>query len=289
MLPGTFQGAYEERSVSPKFARGLLRAGLGAFKVQGFGGAGSRNSTDPGEVFQIPSPSGAVDVDAIGSAVSSATGLKTVGSGVTAGVVTSDMQPARKLTVTFDASTDWDATVAVITYVNNEGKTVSENLAVATSTTATTVGYAKSFVSLSIPAQTGSGGTATIGISAMSALTIADFAGVVLRQSIKTMVNPSNLYIGPTSDGITNANTLAHYVDGDTVPCVRRGLLSVFTEEATSDMDPVYMRIASGAGGSLLGAFRNDADTASCVLVTGARFVRDQASGVGVVHLGLGY
>jgi hypothetical protein len=275
-LPGQYSTAFEPRRVSAKFARGLLRAGLMAFKVPVTGGAGSRNSIDPGEAFQIPSAPVAATVGGIGTAVSSAAGTKTVGSGVTAGTYAAiQLLPARKLTVVFDSSTDWDATTAVITYVNHLNQTVSENLAIATSTTATTVGYAKSFVSLVIPTQTGSGGTATIGFAALGSLTIADALGVVVRQPMKSMVNPSNLYIGPTSDGITNANTLAHYVDGDTVMHLQEGGIWVYSEETILDRDPVYVRVAAGAGGSLLGAFRNDDDSASCVLVPNARFVRD--------------
>lgn len=275
-LPGQYSTLFDPRRVSAKFARGLLRAGLMAFKVPSFGGAGSRNTVDPGEAFQIPSAPVAATVGAIGSGVTSATGTKTVGSGVTAGTYAAiALQPARKLTVVFDSSTDWDPTTAVITYVNNLNQTVSENLAIATSTTATTVGYAKSFVSLAIPAQTGSGGTATIGFAALGSLTLADAFGVVVRQPMKSMVNPSNLYIGPTTDGITNANTLAHYVDGDTVPVLNEGGIWVYSEETISDRDPVYVRVAAGSGGSLLGAFRNDDDSATCVAVTGARFTRD--------------
>ncbi len=275
-LPGQYSTLFDPRRVSAKFARGLLRAGLMAFKVPSFGGAGSRNSVDPGEAFQIPSVPVAAAASAIGTGVTSATGTKTIGSGVTAGTYAAvALQPARKLTVTFDASTDWDATVGVLTYVNHLNQTVSENIAIATSTTATSVGYAKSFVSLVVPAQTGAGGTATIGVAALGALTLADAFGVVVRQPLKSMVNPSNLYIGPTTDGITNAATLAHYVDGDTVPVLQEGGIWVYSEETVSDRDPVYVRVAAGAGGSLLGAFRNDDDTASCVIVPGARFVRD--------------
>jgi hypothetical protein len=275
-LPGQYSTLFDPRRVSAKFARGLLRAGLMAFKVPAFGGAGSRNTVDPGEAFQIPSVPVAASANGIGTGVTSAAGTKTIGSGVTAGTVAAvQLQPARKLTVTFDSSTDWDPTTAVITYVNNLNQTVSENLAVATSTTASTVGYAKQFVSLVIPTQTGSGGTATIGYAAMAALTLADAFGVVVRQPLKSMVNPSNLYIGPTTDGITNANTLAHYVDGDTVPVLTEGGIWVYAEEDISDRDPVYTRVAAGAGGSLLGAFRNDDDSASCVVVPNARFVRD--------------
>lgn len=285
-LPGQYASAYEPRRVSSAFARGLLRAGLMAFQVPSFGTAGSRNSADPGEAYQIPSPGVAAAAAGIGSGITSAAGTKTIGSGITAGASAAiELQPARQLTVTFDASTDWDPTVAVITYVNNLNQTVSENLAIATSTTATTVGFAKSFVSLVIPAQTGGAGTATLGYAALAALTANSFLGIVVRQPVKSMVNPTNLYIGPTSDGITNANTLAHYVDGDTVTFLQTGGIWVYSEEDMLTRQEVYVRVAAGAGGSLLGAFRNDADGGSCVLLSGARVVRDTVAGTGVTWI----
>jgi hypothetical protein len=241
----------------------------------------------PGEVFQIPVGGLALDVDAIGTALTSSTGTKTVGSGITAGAVTTTLQPARKLTVTFDASTDWDPTNATITYVNHAGQTVSETLAIATSTTATTTGYAKSFTSIAIPAQTGTGGTATVGIAALGAGTLAltDAVGIVQRQFSKTMVNPSNLYVGPSSDGITSSATLAHYVDGDEVPCLQEGSIVVYTEEALVAGDALFVRIASGAGGALLGAFRNDSDSGSCVSVPNARVMGSWPAGAAEVQI----
>lgn len=282
-LPGQYATAYEPRRVSARFTRGLIRAGLMAFKVPGYGDAGVGNKVNPGEAFQIPSPGVGVSANGIGTGVTSAAGTKTIGSGVTAGAsALITLQPARKLTVTFDSNANWTtSTNAVITYVNHSGQTVSENLAIAASTTATTTGYAKYFVSLVIPTQGGTAGTATIGYGAMPSLSLADAVGVAVRQPMKSMVNPSNLYIGPTSDGITNANTLAHYVDGDTVTLLVEGSIWCFSEADMADRSDVYVRIASGSGGSLLGAFRADSDSGTAVQVTGAKVKRDTVTGSG--------
>ncbi len=289
ILPGSFQGAYNPRRGSNKFARGLLRAGLMGFKVPATSESTARLKARgyPGEVYQMPVPGVTADVDAIGTGVTSATGTKTLSSGITGGVAAGfKFTPARKITVTFDASTDWDATNATLVGVNQNGVTVTETLAIATSTTATSTNVYSQFTSLAIPAQTGTGGTATIGVAAVSsgALTLADCYGVVLRQPIKTMQNPSNLYIGPAQDGIAASNTLAHYVDGDTCPVLQEGNVGVFTEEAVADQDPVYVRIASGAGGTVLGAFRNDAEGGNCILVPNARFIGAWESGVAEAH-----
>jgi hypothetical protein len=264
------------REGSNKIARGLLRAGRGAFKVPVTGGAGSRNSIDPGEAYQIVSAGTAADVDAVGS-FDSSTGLKTVGAGVTAGVVGGGfLQPARKLTVVFDASVDWSATPAVIKFVDHLGVTVSENVAVAPSGTFMTTALAQQFLSLDVPAQAGATGTATIGISVLSAAapTIQDFFGVVIRQPIKTSVNSSALYGYP---GIATKEPEAHYVDGDSVPVLTFGAIWVDAEVAVADRDPVYVRVAPGAGGVNLGTFSNVADGASNILVPNARYCRDSA------------
>ncbi len=255
------------------------------FKVPSFGGANSRNSGEPGEVFQIPSVGVGADADALHTSLASSASPQTITSfnGVAAAVTA---QPARQVTLTLSSNANWDATNAVLTGVNHLNETVSENLAIPDggNATVTSTGYYKSVTSLVIPAQAGAGGTATLGYAAMAALTIQDAIGVVTRLPMKSMVNPTNLYIGPTADGITNAQTLAHYVDGDTVNLLQEGGIHVYVEETVADRDPVYVRIAAGAGGSLLGAFRNDADSGSCVLVPNARFVADSVAGTGVAQ-----
>lgn len=256
-----------------RVARGLVKAGFGVFKVAGTGTRGVF-PTKAGEAYHQPSPGAGADVDAITVTGTSATGTSLVADGV---VGVNEMQPARRLTVTFDASTDWDATVGVLTYLDHAGRLVSENVAIATSTSVTTTGYASKFVSFTKPAQTGTGGTYTIGVAAMSALTIEDFLGVAIRQPIKTGLSSNDLY-RETAYGSLALSTTAEYMDADMLPVLELGGIWVASEEAVSDRDPVYVRVASGAGGSVLGAFRNDADTASCVRVTGARFVRDAAA-----------
>jgi hypothetical protein len=53
---------------------------------------------------------------------------------------------------------------------------------------------------------------------------------------------------------------------------VRRGLVWVTVEENVSDGDDVYVRYASGGGGTQLGAFRKSADTATAAQLTGAKY-----------------
>ncbi len=282
MVPGSFMEAFGHRQVSNKIARGLLAAGRMAFKVPTVGGAGSRNSIDPGEAFQYVVGGTAASTTAVlASGGASSLALQNITS-FNGSLGAGPYQPARAITLTLNNNANWDATTAVLTGVNHLGVTVSENLSIPDSgnTTLTTTNLYRSITRLTIPAQSGTGGTFTMGVAALAggALTLADCFGVVVRQIGKTVINTSNMYGFPGQTGPATLNF--DYADGETVPCLFDGAMAVVTETAVSDRDPVYVRIASGAGGSLLGSFRNDADTASAILVTGARFVRDASAGV---------
>lgn len=264
--------AFGPRRISGRATRGLIKAGYGVFKVPGVGGAGTQ-MLDPGEVFHIASPGIGADADAILATGTSATGTDTTMDGAYG---STELQPPRIVTVTFDASTDWDATTGVLTGYNHAGQLVSENIAIATSTAPSSVNRYTRVVSFQKPAQTGTGGTYTIGVAAYSALAAADFKGVAVRQPIKTTIATAGLFNYPGMLG--QSTTTADYVDGEEVPVLSMGGIWVYAEEAIADGDPVYCRIASGAGGSVLGAFRNDADTASCVAIPGAYFKRDSTA-----------
>lgn len=67
---------------------------------------------------------------------------------------------------------------------------------------------------------------------------------------------------------------------------LRRGRIWVRVEEAVSVGDPVFFRHTAGAGGSEIGAFRNDADTASCDQVTSAAWLQG-SDGAGIALLEL--
>jgi hypothetical protein len=72
----------------------------------------------------------------------------------------------RNVTLTFSSHADWDATTAVVTGTDAAGRAISENFAIPNGG-ATTVTGAKVFAtinSLVIPAQSGTGGTFTMGV-----------------------------------------------------------------------------------------------------------------------------
>jgi hypothetical protein len=265
-------------SRTQRIARGLVKAGYGCFKVQGYG-THAVYPTQIGQCYHIPNPDSAVDVDAFLTATATSASIVTHTSfnGV---VGTSDLQPARKLTFTLSSHADFNAVVAVVTYLDQGGRQVSENVNLpdAGNATVTTTGFVSKLISVVIPAQGGTGGSYTIGIAALAALTLADYVGVAIRIRGKHTLATSDLY--RAMGGSTSNLVTADYIDNETVRLLETGDIAVYSEEAVADRDPVYVRIAAGAGGSVLGAYRNDADTASAVLVPGARFVRD-ATGAG--------
>lgn len=293
-----FQSSYGQRnnaallgqlygsSVGPRggrVARGLLKAGYGCFQVPTVGASGSQ-MLDPGECFQIPNPGAGAAVAAIITAITSSTGIQTFNGALLDGLVGgADMQPARFVTLVLSNHADWDLTSATLTGVDSNGLAVSETLSIpnAGNTTLTSANRYLSVTSLVIPAQSGTGGTATVGVSALPALTIADFVGPVIRKNIKTTISTGALFGLP---GVVSGSSTADYSDGDIVPLLQTGGIWCFTEEALVDRDPVYVRVASGSGGSVLGAFRNDADSATCVIVPDARVTKSCAAGMAPIY-----
>jgi len=86
---------------------------------------------------------------------------------------------------------------------------------------------------------------------------------VVLGVSLfsqKALVNPSS-----------SNNEI--YEDEVEIPLLRHGRVWVKSENAVTPADPVFARVAAGAGGTEIGAFRTGADTATAVAWTAAKFL----------------
>ena len=79
------------------------------------------------------------------------------------------------------------------------------------------------------------------------------------------------------------------YETNDQVSFLRRGRVWVTVEEAVLQDDAVFVRFASGAGGTQLGAFRKSADTATAVALPGAIYKTAQATigGLAMVEINL--
>jgi hypothetical protein len=69
---------------------------------------------------------------------------------------------------------------------------------------------------------------------------------------------------------------------------LKRGRMYVQVEEAVTPASPVFVRYASGSGGTQKGAFRASADTATAVAWTAARYLTSAAiAGYAVVEVNL--
>lgn len=96
-----------------------------------------------------------------------------------------------------------------------------------------------------------------------------EFQGVSER--IHSVVDPTNASSNPGAASAFQDLTAVH-----------EGEMLVDVEEAVTAGDPVFFRHTAGAGGTKLGIFRNDADTASADQVTGAKFT-GTSTGAGTV------
>jgi hypothetical protein len=72
--------------------------------------------------------------------------------------------------------------------------------------------------------------------------------------------------------------------DGEPASLVRKGRVWVSVEEAVTPGDDVFFRHTAGGGGTELGVFRTDADTASADQVAGASWLSTTA-GAGIALL----
>lgn len=261
------------KHTASRLAAGRIKAGYGVFLVPGYGQAGTRIG-DPGQVWQTPTPSHVVDDDAIMLATASnAAGVTYLPAGYNGVHGANVMTPARKVTVVTSAHADFDADAdgLVVTYVNQYGVQVAETFATADAgnETFTTAGYVQELVSVAFAADSmsGAGGTVKIGVAVLEAtINLQDFIGVAQYDAAKEPFD-------------TVGTDAAEFGDKDTINVLRRGAIWVTTENACVAEGDVFVRIAAGAGGTQLGAFRSDADTATAVQVTGARWGRDSAIG----------
>lgn len=109
------------------------------------------------------------DADAIIATGASSLTLQALSGASLDGVTgRSVMSPARKLSLTLSSHADWDATTATVTGLDEAGNTISESFTIPNAGN-TTVNGTKLFrrvTSVSIPAQSGTGGTFTLGVQA---------------------------------------------------------------------------------------------------------------------------
>lgn len=258
------------RHVASKIASGNIKAGIGAFGAPGLSAPGDSPKADPGLIYQNPSPAAAVDVDAVVTTRATAATLVTLVAADFNGVHgAAECFPPRLLTITANSNANWDATNIEVTYIGADNLTHTELLAMPDggNTTLTTTDRVKIPLSIKIPAQSGTGGSYTIGYAVLDAsLTINDFMGVPV-------------YDAWTMEGRGENSDLGEYAHGETVAVLRKGPVAVETEGTCPDQGDVYVRVSPNGGNTQIGKFRADADSATAVLVPNARFERSTTLG----------
>lgn len=117
-----------------------------------------------------------VDVDAIKTTIGSTAGIQTlIASGFDGVIGSATMSPGKRITFTASNHADWDATSLTLTGTDYAGNVQTETLTLpnAGNTTLISTKVYRSVTSLVIPAQSGTGGTATLGVVADVVATVA--------------------------------------------------------------------------------------------------------------------
>ena len=82
-----------------------------------------------------------------------------------------------------------------------------------------------------------------------------------------------------TTAWAANASDIHLYQQYREMNIVRVGRIWVWTEQAVVPGDPAFFRYAAGAGGTVIGRFRKDVDTASADAIPGATFESTAGAG----------
>jgi hypothetical protein len=213
-------------------------------------------------------PAVAADADALKTNIGSTAGVQTFTGADFNGVIgTGRISPPARLDLILSSHANWDATVATIIYEDENGVRQTESLSIPDGGNATvsTTGYASRIVSLAIPAQAGTSGTATLGVSASRSLAGGDVLGVVIR-SHKGLVDPAS------ADNEV-------YEDECEMPVLKHGTCYVTVENAFEAGDRPLVRCVA-AGAEKLGAVRvGDSDSGDCFPWPGARLLTSGSAG----------
>lgn len=211
----------------------------------------------------------AADVDAFIATLASTAGVQTIsGAGLDGAIGAAQMRQARNVTLTLSSHADWDATTAVVYGLDENGAPCSEELAIPNGGNATVSGLTlfRSVSSLVIPAQAGTGGTATLGFGSVLGPIDGSAAGVVPFETSRSSLT---------------------FASGEVSPAVRKGRVSVTTEEAVSEGRDVYVRMVA-TGDEVVGAFRDTPDANDCAMLRSARWAStNSAAGLALLDINL--
>lgn len=216
-----------------------------------------------------PAAPDAADADGFITNIASAATAQTLsGASLNGAIGAAAMLPPRNVVLVLSNHADWDLTTAVVTGEDEEGRVVQEALVIPNGGNATVTGvqHFRKITSLYIPAQSGTGGTATMGTgSSLGPIGHIDVHGVAVYDASRE----------PEA-----------YAADDVMPCLRRGRIYVTSESSYSDQDPVYVRFVA-TGDEVRGQVRNAHDSTDCALLKNARYRNTGSAGVAMIELNL--
>jgi hypothetical protein len=223
----------------------------------------------------------AQDVDAIKTNIGSTAGVQNFTTADFNGAIGAGrIWPPAKIELVLSNHGDWDATNATLTGLDENGLPVSETLAIPNGGNATvqSQNYYSRVLTLSIPAQTGVGGTATLGVAGSSGRTLGggDVLGVSVLDAMKSLE-------------VTQSLENNEVYENDTVmPVLRKGPIEVTVENDFRAGDCPLVRLVA-AGAEVLGAVRvHDTDGGDCVPWRAARFLNGGTGGTtGILDVNL--
>lgn len=191
-----------------------------------------RGTNKERQVIPMTSLTAAATAIAASGIASAATAQTISGASFNGSVGQGLIIPAQQVTMTLNSHADWDATTAVFVYEDVNGVIQQEDVLIPNggNTTISTIGAARRLLSVYIPAQTGTNGTATIGtIPTSPDISLRDFPGVALYDSGRQ----------PYTSGL--------YTDKDPCPVLSKGRIYVTVEDAVTAGDPVYVRTTTAS------------------------------------------
>ena len=206
----------------------------------------------------------AADVDAIKTNIASSLSVQNLATGDFNGAVGAGrIWPPATVTLVLSSHANWDATTATLTGLDENGLPVSESLSIPDTgnATVTSTRYYSRVTALSIPAQSGASGTATLGISASRTLDGTDVLGVSILDESKTLE-------------VTGSNANNEVFEDETVmPVLKRGHIFVTPETSYRVGDVPLVRLTAGVGETLGRVRTNSTDSGDCVPWRGAYFI----------------
>jgi hypothetical protein len=224
-----------------------------------------------------PEAAAAADVDAIKTNIGSTAGVQSFTTADFNGAVGAGrISPPAKIDLVLSSHADWDATNATLVYEDEHGVRQTETLAIPNGGNATvsSTGYASKVISLSIPAQSGTGGTATLGTSASKSFSGGDILGIAVR------THHTRLDLSSSGNEV--------YEDATSIPVRRRGRIWVEVENAFEAGDRPLVRLTA-TGAEKQGAIRvGDTDSGDAVYLPSAVMTTGGGAGdLGILEINL--